>query len=91
MSISSRKHLGWGRGAMIELAQTRRAVLSALLTKLRQSVGSCFATAPAIIIQAEQIHQFLSDIEEIFRLGGLKRTIQGEEYFVPTKSELGVR
>ena len=37
----------------------RRACLAAWLCTLRQSLGSCFATAPAIMIQQEMPHLFL--------------------------------
>ncbi len=36
----------------------KSAVLCACLTPLRQNVGSCFATAPAIMIQKEQVVAF---------------------------------
>ncbi|MBS0655937.1 MAG: hypothetical protein JSR46_09185, partial [Verrucomicrobia bacterium] len=43
-------------------ANIRRAVLSACLTLLRQNVGSCFATAPAIVIQEEQVERLVQDL-----------------------------
>lgn len=61
----------------------KRAVLTAWLTYLRQNVGSCFATAPAIVIQSEQPHQFLTDMEELISVGRLKRVFGGVEYAVP--------
>ncbi|MDP1836439.1 MAG: hypothetical protein Q8K75_11015 [Chlamydiales bacterium] len=70
-------------------ADVRRATLAAWLTYLRQNVGSCFATAPAIIVQNEQAHQFLADADELMSTGRLKRTYGGTEYSVPISSTWG--
>ena len=67
----------------------RRAVLSAWLCYLRQNVGSCFATAPAIIIHDEQPETFLKDIQELLGTGRLKRTFEGLEYAVPLSYSWG--
>lgn len=61
----------------------RRAVLAAILSPLRQNVGSCFATAPAILIQTDQIHHLLEDLYALLSVGVLKRVIRGVEYSVP--------
>ncbi|MDN3507626.1 MAG: hypothetical protein P0S94_01750 [Simkaniaceae bacterium] len=61
----------------------RRAVQVALFMPLRQSVGSCFASAPAILIQSEQIDLFLDDMHGLLTQGKLKRTMGGVEYSVP--------
>ncbi|MCH9608472.1 MAG: hypothetical protein S4CHLAM45_10480 [Chlamydiales bacterium] len=61
----------------------KAAALFALLTSLRQNIGSCFATAPAIMIQQEQPLHFLADIAQLFAIGALKRTIEGVEHTVP--------
>lgn len=71
-------------------AHARRAALSALLTNLRQNVGSCFATAPAIMIQQEQPLQFLADIGQLLGTGQLKRVYEGVEYAVPLSINWGV-
>lgn len=68
---------------------TRRAVLSSWLCYLRQNVGSCFATAPAIIIHDEQPETFLKDIQELLGTGRLKRTFEGVEYAVPLSFSWG--
>lgn len=68
----------------------RRAVLSAWMCLLRQSVGSCFATAPAIIIQSEQPDMFLRDLYDLISTGQLKRTFGGVEYSVPLSTSWGV-
>lgn len=64
-------------------AFARRAVLSAWICQLRQSVGSCFGTAPAILVQREQPEQFLKDMDELLATGQLKRVAGGIEYSVP--------
>jgi hypothetical protein len=70
-------------------AHARRAVLSAWMCTLRQNVGSCFATAPAIIIHQEQPELFLKDISELLNTGRLKRTFGGVEYSVPLSASWG--
>ncbi len=67
----------------------KRAVLSACLTCLRQNVGSCFATAPAILIQQEQLEQLLKDLYELLMTGKLKRTFLGVESSVPLSPSAG--
>lgn len=69
--------------------EARRACLSAWLCYLRQNVGSCFATAPAIVVQQEQPELFLRDINELLNTGRLKRTFGGIEYAVPLSSSWG--
>lgn len=70
-------------------AHARRAVLSAWMCYLRQNVGSCFATAPSIIIHNEQPEMFFKDINELLSTGRLKRTFGGIEYSVPLSSSWG--
>lgn len=70
-------------------AHARRAALCAWLTFLRQNVGSCFATAPAILIHTEQPHQFLTDIDELLSTGELKRVYEGIECLVPISPTWG--
>lgn len=67
----------------------RRAGLAAWLCTLRQNVGSCFATAPAIIVHDEQPEQFFNDIYELLGTGRLKRTFGGVEYAVPMSTSWG--
>ena len=76
-------------GKRITVRDVRRAVLSALLTPLRQSVGSCFATAPAILIQREQPENFLNDLLQIMTRGKLSRTFGGVEHTVPVSPSWG--
>lgn len=70
-------------------ADAKRAVLSSLLVYFRQNVGSCFATAPAIMIHDEQPLAYLNDCRELFSTGRLKRTFAGTEYAVPISPSWG--
>lgn len=70
-------------------AHARRAALSAWMCYLRQNVGSCFATAPAIILHDEKPEQMLTDINELLGTGRLKRTFGGIEYSVPLSASWG--
>lgn len=71
-------------------AHARQAAFSALLSRLRQNVGSCFATAPAILIQQDQPLRFLADIAQLFGTGRLNRIFEGVEYAVPLSVSSGV-
>lgn len=75
--------------AVITDAHARRAAFSAWMCYLRQSIGSCFATAPAIIVHDEQPEQMLIDINELMGTGRLKRTFGGVEYSVPLSTSWG--
>lgn len=66
------------------------AILSALLCPLRQSIGSCFATAPAILIQKEYPGQCLQDLQALLSTGVLKRVISGVEFSVPMSPSPGL-
>ena len=66
----------------LSTADIRRAVLCASLTPLRQNIGSCFATAPGILVQKEQLALFLIDLYQLLHIGQLKRTHNGNEYVV---------
>lgn len=70
-------------------AHARRAALSAWMCYLRQNIGSCFATAPAIIVHNDQPELFLADIYELLGTGRLKRTVAGIEYSVPLSTTWG--
>jgi hypothetical protein len=70
-------------------AHARRACLSAWMCLLRQNVGSCFATAPAIIVQAEQPEVFFKDLLELINTGRLTRTFGGVENSVPLSPTWG--
>lgn len=77
------------RDILINDPQARRAVLAAWLCTLRQNVGSCFATAPAIIVHDEQPNIMLKDLIELLGTGRLKRTYGGVEYSIPLSASWG--
>lgn len=68
----------------------RQAVLCACFAYLRQNVGSCFATAPAILVQTEKMSLFLGDLLELLSCSVLKRTYGGVEYSAPLSPSWGV-
>ena len=82
--------LGIPPSAPLTDAQVRSAILCACLTPLRQNVGSCFATAPAIIIQNDHLLLFLDDLYQLLNTGKLKRTFGGIEYSVPLSPSTGM-
>lgn len=67
------------------------AVVSSLIYPLRQVIGSCFATAPAIYIQNELPERLLLDLYDLMMMGKMKRTFAGEEYTVPISPKWGER
>lgn len=69
---------------------TRISVLSALFCKLRQNVGSCFATAFAIRIQEQDPIQFFQDLHMLCQQGLLKRVVEGQEFFAPMNANFGL-
>lgn len=74
---------------VISDAHARRAALAAWMSYLRQNIGSCFATAPAIIVHDEQPELFLIDLHELLSTGSLKRIVRGVEYSVPLSTTWG--
>lgn len=75
--------------AVINDGHARQAAIAAFLTTLRQSLGSCFATAPSILVHEEQPTLFFKDIDELIGTGKLKKTVSGNEYSVPLSSSWG--
>lgn len=69
--------------------ETRRAALSVWLSLLRQSVGSCFATAPAIIVHDQQPPLMFKDLVEILATSRLKRIFAGVEHSAPLTTSWG--
>ncbi|MBA3237076.1 MAG: hypothetical protein H0T62_01845 [Parachlamydiaceae bacterium] len=69
--------------------ETKRAFLTVWFCLLRQSVGSCFATAPAILVHDQQPAQLFKDLIEILGTGRLKRIYGGIEYSVPLVTSWG--
>lgn len=84
-----RETVGAKEDEQVSDAMTRRAALCAFLTQLRQSLGSCFATAPSIIVHDEQPLAFFKDIEELLLTGKLRRTFSGRELSVPMSPSWG--
>ncbi|MDN3505598.1 MAG: hypothetical protein P0S95_08495 [Rhabdochlamydiaceae bacterium] len=76
-------------GSIVGRKEVKMAAFSALITPLRQTVGSCFATAPAILIQSEQIDQMMDDLFDLLTLGRLKRVMNGEEIKSPISLNYG--
>lgn len=74
----------------ISNAHARRAALSAWLTYLRQNVGSCFATAPAIVVHEEQPLQLIVDLRDLLNLGQMSRVIEGRHHSVPLSPSWGM-
>ena len=70
--------------------ELRRAILTAMLTPLRQNVGSCFATAPAILIQIEQVERLLLDLYDLTMTSSLSRTFGGVQHSVPISPSWGI-
>ena len=85
-----RQTLDLPSGTIITDNHVRQAALSAWFTYLRQSVGSCFATAPALVIQCQMPDQFLLDLKEMLETGRLKRVSAGQEYHAPISASAGV-
>jgi hypothetical protein len=84
-----RDSLGAFKENSLSSASIQRAVLSACLCPLRQNVGSCFATAPAILIQKERLDLLLQDLYDLLMTGKMKRTFGGSEFSVPLSPTSG--
>ena len=73
----------------VQTTHVRRAVLAAWFTLLRQTTGSCFATAPAILIQMRHPLRLIRDLYDRLSMCMSKRVVVGKEYCVPYKSNFG--
>lgn len=82
--------LGLSFETKVEDKHARMATLAAWLFPIRQNVGSCFATAPAIQIQESQPLLLLKDLEELISKGYITRIVQGKEYTVPVSTSSGI-
>lgn len=71
------------KNTVLSLAHVKRAVLSALFTYLRQDIGSCFATAPAILIQQQYPEKMLKDLDDLISSGSLSRIVKGKVLTIP--------
>ena len=66
------------------------SLVIALLTPLRQSVGSCFATAPLMMVQYEQSFFLFEELYNLVTRGYIKRVIDGKEVRVPMSTKTGL-
>lgn len=66
------------------------SLLIALLAPLRQSVGSCFATAPLMIVQYEQPFFLFEELYNLVTRGFLKRVVDGKEVRIPMSIKTGM-
>ncbi len=73
----------------MQTVHVRKGVLAAWLTFLRQATGSCFATAPAILIQQKDPLRFFKDMHDLLSTGQLKRVFAGREIVVPLSLSSG--
>ena len=85
-----RKTMEFSNEDVVDHVSSRRAIVSACFTYLRQSVGSCFATAPAIFVQSKRLDLLIKDLIELVTFGRLTRVIDGNEQTVPICKEWGV-
>ena len=74
----------------VQTVHIRKAVVASWLTLLRQTTGSCFATAPAILIQREYPLKFFKDLYDLLSTGQLRRIVGGSQYSVPLSLSSGV-
>ncbi len=80
----------WPEGIrVVQTVHVRKAALAAWLTLLRQTTGSCFATAPAILIQQDP-GLFFRDLYDLLSIGQMKRIVGGREYSVPLNINPGM-
>ncbi len=82
--------LGLSQEVSLLEIHAKQAAVVCLLTYLRQNVGSCFATAPAIRILMEQKELFLKDCQELLATGKIERIVDGEKYAVPLSPNWGL-
>ena len=68
----------------------RQACLCVLLSYFRQNVGSCFATAPGILVQTYHPRQLLQDLQALLNTGKLERYFDGAGLEVPLSRGAGV-
>lgn len=59
------------------------AILTALFTPLRQSIGSCFATACAIYVQYHKGEQLVLDLIDLLTKGAFKRMVGESPSYYP--------
>lgn len=67
----------------------RKAIISALFGYLRQTVGSCFATAPCLYILKKHPEYFLEDLYLLSKKGCLQRLSHGQLIEIPIAQSIG--
>jgi len=67
----------------------RKAVLAALFGYLRQTVGSCFATAPCLYVLDRHPDYFLEDLLSMSKKGAFQRLVNGQVLEVPMALSIG--
>lgn len=78
-----KRSLGLEDSFRLEPHHVQSAVKKALDFSLRQSVGSCFATSVAILVQKERPDLLLKDLEDILYRERLVRVVEGHECIAP--------
>lgn len=78
-----KRSLGLEDSFQLEPHHVQSAVKKALDFPLRQSVGSCFATSVAILVQKERPDLLLKDLEDILYRERLVRVVEGHECIAP--------
>lgn len=67
----------------------RKAVVSALFGYLRQTIGSCFATAPCLYVLKRHPDYVLEDLFTLSKKGSLQRLSHGKLIEVPISAGIG--
>jgi hypothetical protein len=67
----------------------RKACLSALISYLRQTVGSCFATAPCLYVLQNHPEYFFDDLYLMSKKNSLERLAAGTQISVPMALSVG--
>jgi hypothetical protein len=78
-----------GDNEALNKSQLRRAIVSALFGYLRQTVGSCFATAPCLYILKKHPDYFLDDLLTLSKKNHLRRISLGHLVEVPMALSMG--
>lgn len=76
-------------GKELEKKDLAKALFVSLIVPLRQTVGSCFATAPLIHVQINDPLFLLEDLLHLMTKGFLKRVVAGDEMRVPVSIKVG--
>lgn len=77
------------RDEILTKSHLRKAVIASLFGYLRQTVGSCFATAPCLYILKRHPDYFLEDLYLLSKKGCLQRLSHGQLIEVPMAAGIG--